>query len=93
MTQKFVPYEKLSKKKRRELSRKRRRTWSGISPVTRRPDNPKAYNRQKARRARREDENCVPVLFDSVYSFSQSLITRTTRSVACPSQAAVCACL
>ncbi|MBQ7546904.1 MAG: hypothetical protein IJT41_08065 [Clostridia bacterium] len=91
MAQKFVPYEKLSKKEKREVSRKRRRTWSGISPVTRRPENPKAYNRQQARRDRREDDNCVP--FYSFYSFSQPSITRTTRSVACPSQAAVCACL
>ena len=60
MERKYIPFEKLSKKKRRELNSKRRRTWGGISPVTRRPDNPKAYNRQKARRTRREDENCVP---------------------------------
>ena len=44
----FVPYEKLSKKKRRALNAKRRETWS-ISPVTRRPENPKAYKRKKTR--------------------------------------------
>ena len=44
--EKFVPYEKLSKKKKRELDRKRRKTWS-VNPVTRRPQNPKAYNRKK----------------------------------------------
>ena len=42
----FVPEEKMSKKVQRELHRKRRRTWS-ISPVTRKPDNPKAYKRKK----------------------------------------------
>lgn len=43
---KFVPYEKLSKKKRRELDAQRRETWA-ISPITRRPENPKAYKRKK----------------------------------------------
>jgi hypothetical protein len=53
--EKFVPYEKLSKKKKRELDLMRRRTWGAGSPVTRRPENPKAYNRKKARRRDRED--------------------------------------
>lgn len=43
---KFIPYEKLSKKKRREQDARRRGLWT-ISPVTRRPENPKAYNRKK----------------------------------------------
>ena len=47
---KYIPYEKLSKKKRRELDTRRRGSWNGFSPVTRRPENPKAYNRQKARK-------------------------------------------
>ena len=42
----FIPYEKLSKKKRKEINAKRRETWS-ISPITRRPENPKAYKRKK----------------------------------------------
>ena len=46
---KFIPYEKLSKKKQREQDKKRRVTW-GFSPVTRNAQNPKAYNRQKARK-------------------------------------------
>ena len=45
---KFIPYEKLSKKKKREFDRKRRVEWS-MNPVTRRPENPKAYKRRKAR--------------------------------------------
>ena len=48
--EKYIPYEKLSKKKRRELDTRRRGSWNGFSPVTRRPENPKAYNRQKARK-------------------------------------------
>lgn len=45
--EKFIPFEKLSKKKQRELNAKSRRGWNGISPVTRKPQNPKAYNRKK----------------------------------------------
>lgn len=48
--EKFIPYEKLSKKKRRELNTGRRATWGSINPVTRRPENPKAYNRKKTRK-------------------------------------------
>ena len=43
--EKFVPYAKLSKKARRRADREKRRTWE-ISPVTRRPQNPKAYKRK-----------------------------------------------
>ena len=46
--EKFIPYEKLSKKKQRELNRRKRGTWGELSPVTRKPENPKAYNRRKA---------------------------------------------
>ena len=46
---KFVPYRKLSKKKRRELDRERRNTWGSLNPVTRSTANPKAYKREKAR--------------------------------------------
>ena len=52
--EKFIPYEKLSKKKQRELDSAKRGTWGAVKPVTRRPDNPKAYNRQKARRWRHD---------------------------------------
>ena len=43
--EKFVPYAKLSKKARRRADLEKRRTWE-ISPVTRRPQNPKAYKRK-----------------------------------------------
>ena len=46
----FVPYEKLSKKQKRELDRSRRATWGEMSPVTRKPENSKAYNRKKAQK-------------------------------------------
>ncbi len=41
----YVPYHKLSKKRKRELNARKRETWS-ISPVTRKPPDPKAYKRQ-----------------------------------------------
>ena len=53
--EKFIPFEKLSKKKQRELNAKRRVTWGALDPVTRKPKNPKAYDRQKARRNSRSD--------------------------------------
>ena len=49
---KFVPFEKMSKKAQREHNKKQRRDWGGISPVTRCPQNPKAYNRAKSKRDR-----------------------------------------
>ena len=43
--EKYVPFEKLSKKKQCELNAKRRNTWGSISPITRKSNPPKAYNR------------------------------------------------
>ena len=49
--EKFTPYEKLSKKKKRELDAGRRTVWA-ISPVTRRPENPKSITERKHRNGR-----------------------------------------
>lgn len=54
---KITPYEKLQKKKQRELAAKKRGSWGGINPVTRKPANPKAYNRKKAGRWRDDSPN------------------------------------
>ena len=62
MKQKFVPYEKLSKKKRREMDATRRGSWGALNPVTRVPENPRAYNRKKAQR-RMDDLRFEPFLF------------------------------
>ena len=61
--EKFIPYEKLSKKKKREHDLKQRHTWGCLNPVTRNTANPKAYNRQKARRWNRDDYPTVPFAF------------------------------
>ena len=47
MMEKFVPFEKLSKRKQRELNKQKRTTWGGLDPTTRKPDNSRAYNRSK----------------------------------------------
>lgn len=46
----FVPYEKMSKKKKKELNAQKRGDWGNLNPVTRTTKNKKAYNRRKARR-------------------------------------------
>jgi hypothetical protein len=46
---KFIPKEKLSKKAKREKAAAQRQTWGGLSPVTRKAQNPKAYVREKPR--------------------------------------------
>ena len=46
--EKFIPYEKLSKKEKRKIDQARRQTWGELSPVTRKPENSKAYNRRRA---------------------------------------------
>ena len=46
----FVAYEKLSKKQQRALDAARRGNWGAIKPITRKPENPKAYNRKNQRR-------------------------------------------
>ena len=62
--EKFIPYEKLSKKAKREADAARRGSWNGINPVTRKSPNPKAYNRQKARKWS-DDPSFVPFSFIS----------------------------
>ncbi len=58
----YVAFEKLSKKKQRELNAKQRTTWD-INPVTRKPSNPKAYNRRKARKGSENSYPSVPYLY------------------------------
>lgn len=48
--EKFVPYEKLSKKEKRRVNQSRRQTWGDVNPVTRKPENSAAYNRSKENR-------------------------------------------
>ena len=65
----FIPYEKLSKKKKRELDNSRRGTWGELNPVTRRLVPAKAYNRNKARKWNYDNPSSVLCVLYSALSF------------------------
>ena len=50
----FVPYEKLSKKQKKEIDRARRADWGDTNPVSRKIENAKIYNRKKHRIGRED---------------------------------------
>ena len=52
---KFIPKKKMSKKARKLLAAKSRKTWA-FSPVTRTVDSRKIYNRKKISRALKEQD-------------------------------------
>ena len=52
--EKFIPYEKLSKKEKRKMDLAKRQTWGELNPVTRKPENSKAYNRKKSQEWKRD---------------------------------------
>ena len=60
MKLRFTPLEKQSKRKQKEFHTAKRKDWGGFNPVTRKPPNPKAYNRKKSGR---RDEYEPPVGF------------------------------
>ena len=61
--EKFIPYEKLSKKEKRKIDAAKRTTWGEINPITRKPQNSKAYNRNKSRNWQREYHEPIPGVF------------------------------
>ena len=52
--EKFISYEKLSKKEKRKMDLAKRQTWGELNPVTRKPENSRAYNRKKSQNWKRE---------------------------------------
>ena len=61
--EKFIPYAKLPKRVKRTIDRRKRGTWHGLNPVTRKPPDPKAYDRKKARKRSQDDDfNSVPLI-------------------------------
>ena len=42
----FVPYEKLSKKQKKEIDKARRASWGDVIPVSKKIESAKAYNRK-----------------------------------------------
>ena len=55
--EKFIPYEKLSKKEKRKIDLAKRQTWGELNPVTRKPENSKAYNRKRTQEWKKELPN------------------------------------
>ena len=47
MTKPFIPYEKLSKKRQREIDLEHRGTWGMINPITKRPERSDVYKRHE----------------------------------------------
>ena len=61
--EKFIPYEKLSKREKYKLNLAKRQTWGELNPVTRKPANSKAYIRRKTQDWKRVvPPNPVPFL-------------------------------
>ena len=52
--EKFIPYEKLSKKERKKRDGERRRSWGGLHPATRKPTHSRAYRRNRVRPSEEE---------------------------------------
>ena len=66
---KMIPYNKMQKKKQRELAAKKRGSWGDINPVTRKTVNPKAYNRKKAGQWR-DNQSFYDLPFDNIFNLS-----------------------
>ena len=60
---KWISYDKLSKKEKRKRDQAKRQTWGELNPVTRKPTNSKAYNRNKARNWKRDCHEPIPGIF------------------------------
>jgi len=56
---KFIPLKKQSKQEQKKFHASKRGTWGEINPVTRKPPNPKAYNRKKSMSDSLNDEKPV----------------------------------
>ena len=52
--EKYIPYEKLSKKEKRKLDSAKRGTWGEINPVTRKAQNSRGYNRKQTQDWKKE---------------------------------------
>ena len=71
----FIPREKMSKKARKELDAQQRATWQ-YSPVTKKIDSKKLYNRKK--RSHDRLDNGMGSLLFWVYSVTRSRATATS---------------
>ncbi len=74
---KYIPYEKLSRKEKRKLDASRRNTWGSLNPVARKPENSKAYNRKKMQNWKKDLTSSACSLLRrrrSYYKCSKSLV-------------------
>ena len=55
--EKLIPYSKMSKKQKKEIDRRKRNTWNGLNPVTRKSGDNTIYSRKRTRV--REDNDGV----------------------------------
>lgn len=53
--EKFVPYDKMSKKEKKKMDSEKRGDWQGVNPVTRVEDNDKKKYKRKPKHPERED--------------------------------------
>ena len=60
--EKFIPYEKLSKKEKRKIDQARRQTWGELNPVTRKPANSRAYDRKRTQDWKKELPDLRPYI-------------------------------
>ena len=81
--EKFIPYEKLSKKEKRKLDAAKRNTWGELNPVTRKPENPRAYNRKRAQDWKKELPNLRSLFMaEPCHSVSVPLCRKKARCIA-----------
>jgi hypothetical protein len=64
---KYIPIAKRSKKEQKAENASKRGSWNGINPVTRKPVNPKAYDRKRAWEWSDDDSTTVPYIYTSLF--------------------------
>ena len=74
MRQNYIPLEKQSKRKQKEQHAIHRRDWGSISPVTRKVENGKLYNRKKAKQRWHDFEPGLVFLFCPINTKSPTYI-------------------
>ncbi len=71
--EKFIPYEKLSKKEKRKMDLAKRQTWGELNPVTRKPETSKAYSRKRTQDWKKELPDLRPFVYLRL-SFNRAII-------------------
>ena len=54
---KHIPFGKMSKRQKKSVNARYRNGWGVLKPITRRPTNPKAYNRNREKTFDRNENN------------------------------------